>query len=134
VSDLCNHANFGDSASPYYAGLAAPCAENPSPALGTAPVGSYQPNAWGLYDMVGNTFKFIEDCLFPNYKGAPKNGAPRVAGRCKAGFVTRGYFFDSIYADMRSAARCLAGEQPTERGNYLSLRVAVSLDKNAWDQ
>jgi len=135
VGNLCKYANFADRRSPYGAGMAAPCAENPSPA-GFAPVGSYRPNPWSLYDTIGNVFEFIEDCRFPNYRGAPIDGSPwrqQGAATCPEGFVTRGYYFDSIYTDMRSAARCTAGDTWDERENFLGLRVAVSLDDRAWD-
>jgi formylglycine-generating enzyme required for sulfatase activity len=137
IRNLCKYANFGDRKSPYWAGeMGAPCAEQPSP-TGLAPVGSYKPNAWGLYDTVGNTFEFIEDCRFPNYQGAPTDGSPwreRDPNVCSTGFVWRGYFFDSIYTDLRSAARCTGGGTWDERENFVSLRVAVSLDDRAWDR
>ena len=136
VSNLCKFANFADRKSPYGAAMAAPCAEQPSPE-GLAPVGSYRPNAWGLYDTIGNAFEFIADCRFPNYRGAPTDGSPwreQDKRTCPSGFVTRGYFFDSIYTDLRSAARCTAGDKWNERENFLSLRVAVSLDDKAWDR
>ncbi len=129
--DLCKYGNFADRKSPYSAHVAAPCAESPSP-VGTAAVGSYQPNAWGLYDMIGNAFEFTEDCSFENYNGAPTDGSPRRKLECE-NFVQRGYNFDSVAGDMRSAARCLPGEWDY-RANNLTLRVAVSLDDTAWDR
>ena len=41
----------------------------------TAPVGSYKPNAWGLYDMSGNVWEWTEDCWHPDYTGAPATSA-----------------------------------------------------------
>jgi formylglycine-generating enzyme required for sulfatase activity len=41
----------------------------------TAPVGSFAPNKFGLYDMVGNIFEWTEDCFHQNYDGAPTNGS-----------------------------------------------------------
>jgi formylglycine-generating enzyme required for sulfatase activity len=136
IGDLCKYANFADRKSPYGAGMAAPCAEQPSPE-GLMPVGRYRQNGWGLFDMIGNAFEFIEDCRFPNYRGAPTDGSPwrqDNVNACDEGFVSRGYYFDSVYTDMRSAARCTAGNEWDERANFLGLRVAVSLDERAWDR
>jgi formylglycine-generating enzyme required for sulfatase activity len=42
---------------------------------GTAPVGSFAPNGFGLYDMVGNNWAWVEDCYHSNYEGAPADGS-----------------------------------------------------------
>ncbi|MBV6322966.1 formylglycine-generating enzyme family protein [Duganella violaceipulchra] len=46
----------------------------------TTVVGMYQPNAWGLYDMLGNAGEVVEDCQHLSYQGAPADGAPWTTG------------------------------------------------------
>lgn len=42
---------------------------------GPAPVGSYAPNAFGLYDTVGNAWEWTADCWYDDYKDAPTDGS-----------------------------------------------------------
>ncbi len=63
----------------------------------TQPVGQYEPNAFGVYDMHGNVYEWVEDCWNPDHSGALGDGAPRMDGDCKfrvmkgGSWVTHGY-------------------------------------------
>jgi formylglycine-generating enzyme required for sulfatase activity len=46
----------------------------------TAPVGSFAPNRFGLYDMVGNVWAWTEDCYHDSYSGAPTDGSAWTSG------------------------------------------------------
>jgi formylglycine-generating enzyme required for sulfatase activity len=45
-----------------------------------APVGSFQPNGFGLYDTIGNVGVWVEDCDHPDYNGAPDDGSAWIQG------------------------------------------------------
>ena len=48
----------------------------------TAAVGGQGPNAFGLYDMIGNASEIVEDCWNPNFRGAPADGTAWTDKRC----------------------------------------------------
>jgi formylglycine-generating enzyme required for sulfatase activity len=68
------------------------------------PVGSFPPNAFGLGDMQGNIWEWVQDCWHDNYNGAPENGSPWVTGDCQRR-VVRGGAFNREAKFMRSASR-----------------------------
>ncbi|ARN72769.1 formylglycine-generating enzyme family protein [Oceanicoccus sagamiensis] len=48
----------------------------------TAPVGSFKPNALGLYDMHGNVWEWLDDCWQKNYNRAPAHSRPLGDDSC----------------------------------------------------
>lgn len=41
----------------------------------TVPVAKMNPNTWGVYDMSGNVWEWVEDYYHSDYKGAPTDGS-----------------------------------------------------------
>ncbi len=72
---------------------------------GTAPVGSFKPNYFGVYDTVGNTFEFVEDCWHGDYAGAPKDGSAWMGGGDCSMRVLRGGSGVDGPRNLRSANR-----------------------------
>jgi formylglycine-generating enzyme required for sulfatase activity len=60
----------------------------------TAPVGSYQANAFGLHDMIGNAWEWTEDCWNSKYAGAPSEGNAWTSGECGLRVLRGGSWFD----------------------------------------
>lgn len=72
--------------------------------IGTRPVGRGMPNPWGLFDMYGNVWEWVQDCWHDNYDGAPREGTIWSGGDCSLRML-RGGGWNSPAAYARSAVR-----------------------------
>lgn len=70
----------------------------------TLPVDSFDPNPWGLYQVHGNVYEWVEDCWHPNYLGAPSDGSARTTPDCNR-HVVRGGSWNFPSWHLRSASR-----------------------------
>ena len=50
--------------------------------IGSTAVGQRQPNAWGLYDMYGNVWEWVQDCWHDDYTNAPPDSRVWGGGDC----------------------------------------------------
>jgi formylglycine-generating enzyme required for sulfatase activity len=92
----------------------------------TAPVASFPPNAFGLYDMHGNVFEWTADCYEADRAHTPTDGSPDKEGNCANRVFRNGTFMSNPY--MQRSARRGAPYPATLRGrNYLGFRVAKTL-------
>jgi formylglycine-generating enzyme required for sulfatase activity len=89
----------------------------------TAPVGRFQPNAFGLYDTLGNVWQWTEDCFNSSLEGAPSNGSAWLTGTC-AMRVHKGGAWAFVPSFVRSGGRMRDElERHDARGGF---RVAMS--------
>lgn len=63
---------------------------DPFDSKSASPVGSFAPNVFGLYNMAGNIWQWLEDCDNPDYKGAPTDGSAWSSGNCRARVIRGG--------------------------------------------
>ncbi|GAB4364794.1 MAG: hypothetical protein Kow00121_00780 [Elainellaceae cyanobacterium] len=91
----------------------------------TTEVGSFPPNAFGLYDMHGNVWEWCADHWHENYQEAPIDGSPWLTENENAGRVNRGGSWDFIPGFCRSAVRYY--DLPVSRDRYLGFRVVCGL-------
>ncbi len=90
----------------------------------SSPVGSYPPNAFGLYDMHGNVYERVADCEHPNYIGAPTDGSAWVEPNCES-YQIRGNDWGEAPVFSRSGNR--NNIYPQTRGDWIGFRVVRDL-------
>ncbi|UTY59954.1 bifunctional serine/threonine-protein kinase/formylglycine-generating enzyme family protein [Massilia sp. erpn] len=92
---------------------------------GTSKVGSFPPNPWGLYDMHGNVWEWVQDAVHENYQGAPLDGRAWEEGGDAARRILRGgaWLYNPRY--LRSALR--NGYSAVLANDVVGFRVARKL-------
>lgn len=86
------------------------------------PVGTYEANPFGLYDIYGNVAEWVLDCGMPDYDRAPNDGSAAAEGSGCASHGIRGGSWDSMPIEARSSYRNVATNANDDRGIRL-LRV-----------
>ncbi len=110
-----DQANYDGTANVYKGG-----AKGEYPAK-TVPVKTYAPNPWGLYQVHGNVWEWVEDCWNEDYEGAPADGSAWAAETCTLR-VLRGGSWGIRPGNLRSAFR--SRYFPTLKDAYTGFRVA----------
>ena len=90
----------------------------------TAPAGSFHQNPFGLYDVHGNVYEWVQDCWNGSYAGAPTNGTAWLNGNCSQR-VLRGGSWGKEPKNLRSARR--VKDPPSLRSGKRGFRVAMTL-------
>jgi formylglycine-generating enzyme required for sulfatase activity len=90
----------------------------------TVCVDSFEPNAWGLYNVHGNVWDWTDDCWNENNTGNPGDGSVRTTGDC-TWRVARGGAWNYSPNYLRSAFRYW--NEPQNRSGVQGMRVAREL-------
>jgi formylglycine-generating enzyme required for sulfatase activity len=90
------------------------------------PVDSFAANPWGLYNVHGNVWEWVEDCWNNSHHAAPSDASARTSGDCDRR-VVRGGNFSSIPQQLRSAHR--RSEQARDTSFGMGFRVGRTLER-----
>jgi formylglycine-generating enzyme required for sulfatase activity len=122
-TELCYYGNHADRGTTSYSWKNTSCSDGVGEQA--AKVGSYKPNDWGLYDIHGNVWEWVQDCYADSYKDAPGDGkaAKETIGCLR---VLRGGSWNSGPRNLRSAYR--VSNDPGDRANNDGFRVARALN------
>jgi len=93
---------------------------------GTHPIAQKAPNAWGLYDMLGNVWEWVNDWYDASYYSACSSGCTDPSGTFTGSYrVVRGGSWDVYAGVVRAAIRGSA--LPGRRGDDVGFRLARSV-------
>jgi serine/threonine protein kinase len=94
----------------------------------TTPVGSFLPNAFGLYDMHGNVYEWCQDDYHDNYNGAPTDGRAWVSDNVFKRLRGGSWRFDPKFC--RSASRSPFDRVERDNvGNSVGFRVVYAVGR-----
>lgn len=120
----CNYANVNDlTAKNKVAKVAEPCDDG---FMYTSPVGSFHPNPFGLYDMIGNAWVWLADCRLGDYSLGPRDGSPNIATNCDTRALRGGSWTDTP-GPIRIGAR--ESRSPDDRLSIAGFRLVRDLEQ-----
>jgi formylglycine-generating enzyme required for sulfatase activity len=90
----------------------------------TVSVDTFAANPWGLYQVHGNVWEWVEDCFHADYTNAPSDGSA-VGGECTRRVLRGGSWVDAP-GFLRAAFR--KGDQMSARDQSIGFRVATPLN------
>ena len=111
---------FGSTISPEQANYDGTSQKDVSRGM-TISVGSFSANGWGVHDMHGNVWEWVQDCWNDSYAGAPADGSAWESGDCDKHVLRGGSWFDG-QGDLRSGNR--DSMDPRIRAPDVGFRVA----------
>lgn len=94
-------------------------------ALETLPVGTLRPNAFGIYDTIGNVAEWTLDCMNLSYLDAPADGSAWNRGICSSRMTRGGSWFTGA-REIRLPARF--NLKNGDRNDFTGFRVARAID------
>jgi len=102
---------------------------------GTYPVARKKPNPWGLYDMLGNVWEWVEDDYVQEidphgnirYEGAPTDGSARIEGKMTK--VLRGGAWSEGITPYTSGCASRYNSAPTNASNDVGFRVVLPVEQ-----
>ncbi|WP_174296768.1 formylglycine-generating enzyme family protein [Sphingomonas bacterium] len=97
LAAACAYANGFDQDAKPFAGSATPIACRDKSAA-TAAVGTYKPNAFGLFDTAGNVASWTADCWNASIARVPADGTARTDGDCRRHVMRGGSWADTSLA------------------------------------
>ena len=90
----------------------------------TVPVGSFGPNGFGLHEVHGNVWEWVQDCWNGSYWDAPSNGRAWETGNCGLRVARGGSWY---YAPRILRAANRVRNTTGNRNNFLGFRIARTL-------
>lgn len=96
-SAACRYANVADqtphpSGKPWQSDHMYQCSDG---YWASSPIGSFEPNAFGVHDIIGNLWEWLEDCANETYQGAPADGSAWLTGNCSRRPLRGGAFHEN---------------------------------------
>lgn len=130
ISLICGYGNVADQSAPWGSGVS--CNDGYTY---TAPVGQFRPNAFGVYDMIGNVSEWVADCYHASLAGEDSEGKPYLDSNCTT-HVAKGSawglwnYAEPANAEVRLSARFGSGDNEPlggDSGDGDGFRVAREL-------